>query len=60
MRCDVPRSRKHHNNTGFRQIRDGRTAEYIRRIAKKLGIPYKEVKNAEDDNWKRNTTLESK
>lgn len=30
--------RKHHNNKGLRQIKNGKPAKDIKRIAKKLGI----------------------
>jgi hypothetical protein len=36
----MPKSRKHHNNDGRKQIREFKTEKQIRRIAKKLGIPY--------------------
>lgn len=32
--------RRHHNNTGLRQIRRGKTVNQVQRIARKLGIPY--------------------
>lgn len=38
----VMKSRKHHNNTGYRQIKRGKTREQVKRIAKRLGIPYGE------------------
>lgn len=34
--------RRHHNTKGFRQIQRGNTMKQVRRIAKKLGIKYKE------------------
>jgi hypothetical protein len=33
--------RRHHNNKGFRQIKNGKTVDQVKRIAKKLGITYK-------------------
>lgn len=36
------KTRRHHNNKGYRQIKRGKTAKQIKRIAEKLGIPYKE------------------
>jgi tRNA U34 2-thiouridine synthase MnmA/TrmU len=36
--------RRHHNNKGVRQIKHGRTIEQVKRIANKLGIPYKHAK----------------
>jgi hypothetical protein len=32
--------RKHHNNKGLRQIKRGKTREQVKRIAKRLKIPY--------------------
>ena len=32
------KTRKHHNNKGQRQIRTGRTAEQVKRMAERLGI----------------------
>lgn len=34
------KTRRHHNNKGSRQIKKGKTVEQVKRIAKKLGIPY--------------------
>jgi hypothetical protein len=34
------KTRKHHNNKGYRQIKRGKTVEQVRRIAAKLGLPY--------------------
>src|SRR5262245_6439229 len=34
------RDRRHHNNTGLRQIHRGKTRDQVERIAKRLGIPY--------------------
>jgi hypothetical protein len=36
------KNRKHHNNQGLRQIKIGKPSEQIKRIAKKLKIPYKD------------------
>lgn len=32
--------RRHHNNNGERQIRTGRTVEQVKRMARRLGVPY--------------------
>jgi len=32
--------RRHHNNKGNRQIRRGKTREQVRRIARRLKLPY--------------------
>lgn len=34
------RERRHHNNTGYRQIKRGKTRAQVKRIAKRLSIPY--------------------
>lgn len=34
------KTRKHHNNKGLRQIKNGKTYEQVKRVAKKLGIPF--------------------
>lgn len=34
------KTRRHHNNKGLRQIKRGKTIEQVKRIAKKLRIPY--------------------
>jgi len=34
------KTRRHHNNTGLRQIKRGKVREQVRAIAKRLGIPY--------------------
>lgn len=34
------KSRKHHNNKGYRQIKNGTTKKFIKSLAKKLGIKY--------------------
>ena len=39
------KTRRHHNNKGYRQIKEGKTIDQVKKIAKKLGIPYgKDVK----------------
>jgi len=38
--------RRHHNNKGYRQIKRGKTREQVKRLAKKLGLPY----NSDDKN----------
>jgi len=40
------KTRRHHNNRGLRQIKRGKTREQAKRIAKRLGIPYKQ------DDWR--------
>lgn len=32
--------RKHHNNIGYRQIKNGLTSKQMKNLAKKLGIIY--------------------
>ncbi len=32
--------RRHHNTKGYRQIRQGRTRDQVREIAKRIGVPY--------------------
>jgi hypothetical protein len=34
------KTRKHHNNKGTRQIKRGKCEQHIRRLAKRLGVPY--------------------
>lgn len=34
------KTRRHHNNDGRRQIKGGKTREQVKRLAKRLGIPY--------------------
>ena len=36
----VMKTRRHHNNKGQRQIRRGRTAKQVQRIAARLGLRY--------------------
>lgn len=36
----VVKTRRHHNNKGTRQIKRGRTAQQVRRMAYKLGLRY--------------------
>jgi len=40
------KTRRHHNNTGYRATRRGRRKNQVRWIAKRLGILYKEEKYA--------------
>jgi hypothetical protein len=35
------KKRRHHNNRGYRQIKRGKTAYTLFKIARKLGIEYK-------------------
>ncbi len=39
------KTRRHHNNKGYRQIKLGHTVDQVKRIAAKLNIPYGEAKN---------------
>lgn len=32
--------RRHHNTTGLRQVKRGKTRGQVKRMAKRLGIPY--------------------
>lgn len=34
------KDRRHHNNDGRRQIKRGKTRAQVKRIARRLGIPY--------------------
>lgn len=34
------KTRRHHNNKGYRQIKNGTPEKQMRRLAKRLGIPY--------------------
>jgi protein gp37 len=38
------KTRRHHNNTGRRQIQRGKTRDQVRAIAKRLGVPYGKTK----------------
>lgn len=35
--------RRHHNNKGYEQIKNGSTKVFIKNLAKKLNIKYKEI-----------------
>lgn len=35
------KTRKHHNNKGLRQIKRGKTAAQLKRICKRLKLPFK-------------------
>lgn len=37
------KTRRHHNNKGLRQIKTGKTADHVRRMARRLGIRYAAV-----------------
>ena len=39
------RDRRHHNNKGTRQIKNGQTSKDLKRIAEKLKVPFKENNN---------------
>jgi hypothetical protein len=34
------KTRRHHNNKGLRQIKNGKTSEQVKRMAGRLGIPF--------------------
>lgn len=34
------KKRRHHNNKGLRQVKRGKTYEQVKRMARKLKIPY--------------------
>jgi hypothetical protein len=34
------KTRRHHNNKGVRQVRRGRTVEQVKRIARRVGVPF--------------------
>lgn len=34
------KTRRHHNNKGYRQIKRGRTRDQVKAMAKRLGIKY--------------------
>ena len=36
---------RHHNNTGLHGIRSGKTVEEMRRLARLLGISFKDIEN---------------
>ena len=36
LRCKFMKTRKHHNNKGYKQIKTGKTRLYIERLKKKL------------------------
>ncbi|HHT9145517.1 MAG TPA: hypothetical protein ACFYD4_07545 [Candidatus Wunengus sp. YC61] len=36
----IIKTRKHHNNSGLRGIKRGKTTDMVRKIAKKLRIPF--------------------
>ena len=35
------KTRKHHNNTGYRQIKRGKTAIQLKHMCKRLKLPFK-------------------
>jgi len=35
------KTRRHHNNKGYHQIKSGKTRLYVKKLAKKLGIKYR-------------------
>lgn len=43
------KARRHHNNKGLRQIKRGKTREQVKAMAKRLGVPYGEQKEAPTD-----------
>lgn len=34
------KTRRHHNNKGQRQVKTGRTVDQVKRMARRLGIPF--------------------
>lgn len=34
------KARRHHNNKGYRQIKRGKTAEQVKRMAKRMSVPF--------------------
>ena len=34
------KTRQHHNNKGQRQVKTGRTAEQVKRMARRIGVPF--------------------
>lgn len=40
-RAEGVKTRRHHNTDARRQIKRGKTREFVRRLAARLGIPYK-------------------
>lgn len=40
--------RRHHNNKGYRQIKRGKTTDQVRRMARKLRLPFRIAKPARD------------
>lgn len=34
------KTRRHHNNTGYRQIQRGKPAKQMEALAKRLGVPF--------------------
>lgn len=51
MECDCPqwspeaievmKTRRHHNNKGSRQVKNGKTATQVAGMAKRLGVPFR-------------------
>ncbi len=37
----MPRPKKHHNNKGLRQVKTGKTADLLQRVADKMNVPFK-------------------
>lgn len=42
------KTRRHHNNKGYRQIKNGKPRKQMKRLSEKLGIPYGIRKNEGD------------
>lgn len=43
------KTRRHHNNKGYRQIKRGKTATQLKHMCRRLGLPYKEPKISLDE-----------
>ena len=37
---EMLKKRRHHSNKGYRQIKNGHPEKQMRRLAKKMGVPY--------------------
>lgn len=43
------KTRRHHNNTGERQVRRGKTRAQVKAIARRLGLKYRTLKRLAKD-----------
>jgi hypothetical protein len=34
------KTRRHHNNTGYRQVKNGKTWDQVKAMARRLGVPF--------------------